>query len=339
MLAMIDKAPERAMDFQALVWRQGTPFSTAFAARVATHLLTVAADDEARSALVNNLGNFLSEAQPNDALAATREAVELRRKLATLNPNDFEAPLGVSLNNLANRLSYLGHHREALRYSKKSVRIFRRLAANRLDDVAADAAMSNSTYGNCHSMLGHHRQALEATKEATRLYRALAVARPGEFRFELAKSLTNLANRYFALKEPAKALAEAEASCTEFRLLTYDQPDAFTPDFVTCLHTLAQTRRALDKVVDALSILTEAVERLSPLFLAMPVTYAGLMRMIGSAYLDVCQQLDRPPSKTLLDPISETFSRLDAERPALPESTRGRVIRARRRSQRPRPRN
>ena len=59
-----------------------------------------------------------------DALAAAREAVEIRRRLAADRPDAFLPDLAVSLNNLGNHLSELGRHEDALAAAREAVTLF-----------------------------------------------------------------------------------------------------------------------------------------------------------------------------------------------------------------------
>jgi hypothetical protein len=52
--------------------------------------------------------------RPDDALKATQEAVEIRRRLTADRPDRFLPDLAESLDNLGNRLSELGWHEDAL---------------------------------------------------------------------------------------------------------------------------------------------------------------------------------------------------------------------------------
>jgi tetratricopeptide (TPR) repeat protein len=70
---------------------------------------------------LNNLGIIFSDlGQREAALAATREAVELYRELATRNPDAFQPDLARSLNNLGIRLSALGQREAALAATREA---------------------------------------------------------------------------------------------------------------------------------------------------------------------------------------------------------------------------
>jgi tetratricopeptide (TPR) repeat protein len=75
-----------------------------------------------------------------EALAATAEAVELRRTLAAARPDAFLPDLASSLNNLGIRLSALGRREEALAATAEAVELRRTLAAARPDAFTPDLA-------------------------------------------------------------------------------------------------------------------------------------------------------------------------------------------------------
>ena len=88
------------------------------------------------------MGLWLSEVgQHEAALAATREAVELRRALAAQHPDAFLPHFATSLDNLARRLTETGNHDAANAASREATEIRRTLHAKkpRLDDEGGSA--------------------------------------------------------------------------------------------------------------------------------------------------------------------------------------------------------
>jgi hypothetical protein len=95
-----------------------------------TLLATSPADELTRVRWLNNLSVHLSDAGDGaGALAAIRDAVEIRRRLATANPARFEPDLALSLNNLSADLSDAGDGAGALAAIRDAVEIYKRLAA------------------------------------------------------------------------------------------------------------------------------------------------------------------------------------------------------------------
>jgi nucleoside phosphorylase/tetratricopeptide (TPR) repeat protein len=161
--------------------------------------------------LQNNLGNRLSElGRREEALAATQEAVALRRVLAQRNPDAFQPHLAGSLNSLGNRLSELGRREEALAATQEAVEVYRVLAQRNPDAFQPDLAASLNNLGLMLSELGRREEALAATQEAVALRRVLAQRNPDAFQPNLAASLNNLGAILSELRRNEEALAALE---------------------------------------------------------------------------------------------------------------------------------
>ncbi len=213
------------------------------------------------SRLANNLGVRLSElGRREDALDATREAVEIRRQLAQLRPDAFRPVLATSLNNLGVMLSELGRREKALDATKETVEIYRQLAQQRPDAFLSDLAMSLNNLGTMLSGLGRREEALDTTKETVEIYRQLARERPDDFLSGLAMSLNNLGNRLSDLGRREEALDAAKEAVEIRRRLAGQRPDAFLPFLATSLNNLGNRLSELGRRKEALDATKEAVE-------------------------------------------------------------------------------
>jgi tetratricopeptide (TPR) repeat protein len=70
------------------------------------------------------------------------------RQLAADRPAAFNPDLAMSLNNLSNRLSDLGHREDALTAIQEAVELYRKLAADRPAAFNPDLAMSLNNLSN-----------------------------------------------------------------------------------------------------------------------------------------------------------------------------------------------
>jgi tetratricopeptide (TPR) repeat protein len=77
-----------------------------------------------------------------EALAASQEALAIRRDLAAARPDAFRPGLAGSLNNLSVRLGELGRREEALAAIEEAVAIRRELAARWPDAYRQDLEQS-----------------------------------------------------------------------------------------------------------------------------------------------------------------------------------------------------
>ena len=169
----------------AALEKSGIPESTVMLLRVAEWTdrkllaaLPPSGDAEAqaeRARRLNNLGNRLRETgRREEALAATREAVEQYRALAERNRDAFLPNLAASLNNLGASLRETGRREEALAATREAVEQYRALAERNRDAFLPYLAGSLNNLGAMLSETGSREEALAATREAVELRRALA---------------------------------------------------------------------------------------------------------------------------------------------------------------------
>jgi nucleoside phosphorylase len=213
-----------------------------------------------RAALLLQRGVRLSDmGQREPALAATREAVDLYRALATQNPDAFQPILAGNLNNLGNRLSDLGKREPALTATREAVDRYRTLVMRNPDAFQSDLAMSLNNLGTRLSELGHREPALVASREAVDLYRTLTTQDPDAFQPALAGSLNNLGVRLGEWGQREPALATTREAVNLYRMLATRNPDAFQPDLARSLNNLGIRLSALAQHEPALAATREAV--------------------------------------------------------------------------------
>lgn len=71
---------------------------------------------------LNNLGTMLGElGRHEEAIDATREAAEIRRRLSHERPDVFGLQFAETLSNLASRRVDLGDYEEALHFARETV--------------------------------------------------------------------------------------------------------------------------------------------------------------------------------------------------------------------------
>ncbi|HEX8819434.1 MAG TPA: tetratricopeptide repeat protein [Archangium sp.] len=287
----------------------GIPDSTVSLRRVAewtsrTLLLALqGADDEQgraeRARLLNNLGNRLSElGRREEALEATREAVELRRALAQRNPDAFWPDLAMSLKNLGHSLSELGHREETLEATREAVEVYRALEQRNPDAFRPDLAMSLNNLGNSLSELGRREEALEATHEAVEVYRALAQRNPDAFRPNLAGSLNNLGAMLRELGRREEALEATREAVEVYRELAQRNPDAFQPYLAMSLNNLGIDLNELGRREEALEATRQAVELRRALEQRNPDTFrpdlAGSLNNLGAMLRELGRREEAP---------------------------------------------
>ncbi|MCH7566743.1 MAG: hypothetical protein IH787_03655 [Nitrospirae bacterium] len=96
------------------------------------------------------------------------------------------------------------------------------------------------------------------------------------------------------------------------RALAAANPDAFTVDLVMSLGVMHLCQSALDRSEEALATIAEALERLTPLFRALPAAHGPLMAQVARDYMELAKTLGREPDATLLEPVAEIFASLES---------------------------
>lgn len=268
--AFIDRiAPQQTVSLLELcVWATGRLLQTLPANQTSEKIRTE------RARLLGNHGARLSAlGRRGEALAAAREAVEIRRNLVAARPRAFLPDLALSLNNLGNALSESGDRKEAFAATREAVEIRRALVTANPDAFLPDLALSLGNLGHRLSDLGRREEALAAAREALEHYRKLAARHPGAFLPDLAMSLNNLATSLAELNRRDEALAPGGEAVELYRQLAAVRPDAFLPDLAMSLNNLGANLAQLNRPVEALVPAREAMEHYRQLAAARPLAF------------------------------------------------------------------
>ena len=183
-----------------------------------------------RAALSNLMG--LDYSAQNDFAAAEnqyRKALEIRRKLAQMNPDDYLPDLAIGCNNLATLLYNTGSFKEAEELSRETLKIYRDLVEKNPDAYLPDLATSCNNLATLLYNTDSFREAEELHREALKIRRNLAEKNPDAYLPVLAKNCNNLAY----LLSDIGSFKEAEELYREtlkiYRDLVEKNPDAYLP--------------------------------------------------------------------------------------------------------------
>jgi hypothetical protein len=207
------------------------------------------------------------------ALAATEEAVAIRRKLAEANPNAYLPELATALSNLSMFLSGLGRYDRALTPAEEAVAIYRRLAEDNPAAYLPNRGASLVNLSMSLSGLGRRDEALAPAEEAVAIYRRLAEANPDAYLPEFATALNNLSNRLSEAGRRDEALVRTDDAATIWRRLAEANPDAYLPDLAGSLTMLGVRLSGVGRHDRALAPAEEAVGTYRRLAEAHPNAY------------------------------------------------------------------
>ncbi|WP_285777816.1 tetratricopeptide repeat protein [Microtetraspora sp. NBRC 13810] len=247
------------------------------ASNLALHLLhTLPADASPalRAPRLSALGIRLSYVGDiRGALEPSREAVELYRRLAEVEPEAYLPGLANSLNNLGTRLSAVGDIRRALKASWEAVELYRQLdQAN----PAAHLPRFTLSLNNLATQLwevGDKRRAVELIREVVESNRHLAEADPTAYLPDLAMSLNNLGTLSSGVGDIRRALGSVRESVELYRRLAEVEPEVHLRGLAMSLNNLGNCLSGVGDIRGAVEPVQEAVEIRRRLAEAEPKAY------------------------------------------------------------------
>jgi len=262
---------------------------------VEQRLLESEQPDEERALRLTRLGVRLSDlGRREEALAATREAVDIYRKLAADHPDTLFPDFVTGLNNLGSNLSELARREEALAATREAVDGYRELSAARPDIFLPDLAMSLGNLGNRLSELGRREEALAASREAVDMCRELAEVHSEAILPRLALIFNNLGIRLSELGQLEEALAVTGEAVEVYRKLAAASPDAFLPDLAMIHNSVGILLSGLGRREEALTATDEAVDIYRKLVAVHPDAFlpelASSLNNLGRALFELGQR-------------------------------------------------
>lgn len=207
-------------------------------------------------------GNVLADlGRRPQALAASREAAEINRRLASTDPAAVRlSDLARSLTNLAARLAKSGLDHESIASAQEAVEIRHRLVDADPGKHLPELAL---TLSNLSGQLGDMKrvhEALAPAQEAVTLYRRFAEADPASYLHPLAASLHNLANIMSLAGRRREAVPLSEEAVQIRRRLVEANAAAYSPQLALALTHLAYRYMQVGRNPDALVTAQEATE-------------------------------------------------------------------------------
>ena len=232
------------------------PAAAAISARLFLHRLVTFTTDADRARLHLTHGIRLANgARTEEALTVTIEAVEIYRRLAAAQPNDFEADLAKALSNLGAMFASIGRREEALTASQEAVEIYRRLAVERPSSAQAQASIADWLA----NLLRPEAKAPSQADLDDLMHRANTVPSSEDFEANLARSLSNLGVMLSNLGRREEALTRTREALVFHRRLAAAKPADFEPGLAAALINVGSTLTGLGHWEEALTTTGEAL--------------------------------------------------------------------------------
>jgi tetratricopeptide (TPR) repeat protein len=233
---------------------------------------------------LTGLGFRLAELDRSDeALTATREAVNLYRELTTARTD--QPTLAGSPSSLESESAGAGtacvpvptspEENSIYQALQQAKRLYRELALANPEWDRPDLALSLIGLGAEFSELGRPADALSAVQEAVRIYEELAEANPHWYQPNLALAQTILGDRCSELGRPADALSAMQEAVCLYRKLAVTKPERYRPNLAASLNSLGFKFSDLNRPEEALKATREAFNLYREHSAVGPVTHPG----------------------------------------------------------------
>ncbi|MGC4773513.1 hypothetical protein ACLQ25_31685 [Micromonospora sp. DT44] len=277
------------------------------AVALTTHALTATAaetEPNDRASLLTLHAVRLAEVgRRAEALAASEEAVDLRRELADGNRDVYLPDLAMSVHNHATLLGEVGRWTEALAASQVAVGLYRELAEGNRDAYLPNLAMSVNNHATLLGEVGRWTEALAASQVAVDLRRELAEGNRDAYLPNLATSMNNHAIQLAQAGRRAEALIAIQEAVDLRRELADGNRDAYLPNLATSLWTVGYIARILgetsEQILDAVA---EGVRYFDELAATEPQAFTDRRDAAAATLTDlrnsaVNQQPELPPPR------------------------------------------
>lgn len=205
------------------------------------------------------------------ALAASREAVAIRERLAADDPR-LEADLVGSLRVLSNRLAAVGEP-DAMAVARRAVDKSRQLVAQDARRYEALLAIAGETLAARHREAGELEAALTAIREAEVIFRTRRARRPTTGKPDLARTLAHLTTYLRLAGRMDEALASGSEAFGLWSELAAAHPLRFGPGVVQIGNELSIMRRVTGDVPGAVDAAEKAVAMARQLEVRAPGVY------------------------------------------------------------------
>ena len=214
-----------------------------------------------RATLSNLMG--LDYSAQNDFTAAEnqyRKALEIRRKLAQMNPDDYLPDLAQICNNLAILLGSTNAFKDAEKLYREALKICRNLSEEDPDAYLPVLATNCNNLAVLYCNTGSFKEAEELYREALKIYRDLVEKNPDAYLPSLAASCNNLATLLYNTGSFKEAEELSRETLKIYRDLVEKNPDAYLPSLAASCNNLAALLRDTGSFKEAKELYRETLK-------------------------------------------------------------------------------
>ncbi|MDR1646350.1 MAG: tetratricopeptide repeat protein [Tannerellaceae bacterium] len=239
-----------------------------------TRCLPLAKTPEEKAKILNNVGNLYADMNDySKAAKAYKEAEDIYRELAAINPQAYRPYVAMTLNNAGGLHWNMNDYPKAAKASEEAEDIYRELAAIDPQAYLPYVAMTLSNVGSLLEDMKDYPKAAKAYKEAEDIYRELAAINPQAYLPDLAMTLNNVGGLHWNVKDYPKAAKAFEGALQIRCELAAENPQAYRPGLAMTLSNVGSLLEDMKDYPKAAKAYEEALQILRELAAENPQAY------------------------------------------------------------------
>ena len=216
----------------------------------------------------------------NVALQNSEEALSIRKKLATEDPDKYLKYVASSLHNLGNLHNSMNNQQEAFRHYDNSLQIRRELAKENPKAHLSNIASTLSNIAVTHVDRNELEEGMKKHQEALEMRLLLAAENPKAYLPSVAASLNNLAILHRKKGEYDEALLKYEEALRIRKELAHENPRVHIYDVSQTLNNLAVLHFMNYKYEAAKQAFEECLEIRKVLAIENPKVYSSSVALL-----------------------------------------------------------
>lgn len=258
---------------------------------------------ELADTLFNQAFNLWKEGHEDGSSQHTRKAIEIWKKLTTIDPKVF----GLKLARAQKFLSGLLEESDvqgSISVATEAINIYKSLSeiAPSFDEEVA-AGLTELAYRLNNS--GEVERPIETLREAIDIQRRLAESNPRRFEPDLARGLYDLSNWFIEGEQFSDGLAAIQEAVSIYRRLTSGDKNKYEPELADSLITLSECLLETGDIDGAVVSGREAADIYKRLFLKSPKQYLSNLVKSFNGLLDTLSRVDINSMQGALSSVQE----------------------------------
>ena len=189
-----------------------------------------------------------------------QEALEIRRRLATANPEVYEPDVSAALNNLAGLYSDMQRFAESEAMYQEALEIRRRLATANPEIYEPDVATTLYNLAILYKKTQRFAESEAMYQEALEIFRRLSKANPEVYEPKVAAALNNLAGLYSDMQRFSESESMYQETLEIRRRLATANPEVYEPNVADTLYNLAILYKETQRFAESKSMCLEALD-------------------------------------------------------------------------------